>query len=68
MQEKSLQNARLQLKYGQSSVFEVNSLENQLLTQKISLIGYDIGYLNAVSTLYQTLGLTLDRRHIKLRY
>ncbi|EKD91771.1 MAG: hypothetical protein ACD_29C00387G0002, partial [uncultured bacterium] len=68
MQEKTLQNAKLKMKYGRSSMFEVNTLETSLLTQQVNLISTKISYLNAITSLYQTMGLTLEKWHIKLRY
>ncbi len=68
LQEQTLKNAKLKLKYGKSTVFEVNTLLDQLVSQQIALIGTDISYLNAVTTLRQTLASTLDHWHIKLRY
>lgn len=68
MQEQALFDSKLQLKYGQTTVFEVNTYENTLLSQKVALISENIDYLSDVTTLYQTLGLTLDRWGIKLRY
>lgn len=68
MQQQTLNNTKLQLKYGKASVFEVNTLETSLLQQQLALVSTEIAYLNAVTTLNQTLGLTLDMRHVKLRY
>lgn len=68
LQEKTLQNAKLKYKYGKTSTFEVNSLVTDLLTQKINLISTEIAYLNAVTTLHQTMGTVLDRWGVKLRY
>lgn len=68
MQEKTVENTKLKLKYGKTTIFEVNTLENELLSQKIALIATKISYLNAVTTLYQTLGLTLKQWHVHLRY
>ena len=68
LQEKTVQNAELKLKYGMSSVFEVNTLQTQLLTQQQQLISTEIAYLNSITSLYQFLGLTLHEWHIKLRY
>ena len=68
LQRKTLDNAKLRLKYGKSSVFEVNTLETSLLSQEIALINTKISYLNQVTAFYQTLGITLDKWHIKLRY
>lgn len=68
LQEKTLQDAKLKLKYGKTSMFEVNTLETNLLQQQVNLISTKISYLNAIETLNQTLGITLERWHIKLVY
>ncbi len=68
LQAQTLQNAELKLKYGKTTVFEVNSLTNQLVTQQVSLISTKITYLNDLTSLFQTLGTTLDKWKIKLRY
>src|SRR3990167_3901067 len=68
MQKKALENAQIQLKYGKVSMFEVNGLVNDLLTGETGLISEQVGYLNSITTLYQTLGTTLEKWHIKLRY
>ena len=68
LQKKTLDNAKLKYQYGKSTVFEINTLTNDLLAQQIALISTDIGYLNDVTTLYATLGTTLDQYKIKLIY
>ena len=68
LQQKTLQNGKLKLKYGKTTVFEVNSLINQLVSQEVALIGLKISYLNAVTSLDNKLGITLDKWSIKLRY
>ncbi len=68
LQEKSLHNAKLKLKYGRTSMFEVTQLQSQLLSQQDSLISTEISYLNAITALYQTLGMTLYNWHIRLQY
>lgn len=68
LQEKTLANAKLKLKYGKSSVFETNTLITDLLSQQVGLINEKITYLNAATDLYQTLGLTLAKWKILLKY
>lgn len=68
LQIKTLENAKLKKKYGRSSVFEINELETTLLQQQVSLISTKISYLNAILTLDQTLGITLEQWHVKLVY
>lgn len=67
-QQQTVDDAKLRLKYGQSSVFEVNTEEQELLSSKVGLITAKIGYLTDIETLNSTLGITLERWHIKLRY
>lgn len=68
LQRKSLANAQLRLKYGRATMFEVNEMQTTLLTQQVNLIATKIAYLNAITALHQTLGMTLHHWHIKLRY
>ena len=68
LQEKTLVNAQLKLKYGRSTVFEVDQLQDQLLQQQTSLIGDKIQFLNQITALSQTLGTTLSDWGITLRY
>ncbi|OGT34197.1 MAG: hypothetical protein A3C44_03095 [Gammaproteobacteria bacterium RIFCSPHIGHO2_02_FULL_39_13] len=68
LQDISLKNAELKLKYGKSSVFEVNSLRDDLLSQQTNLVTTEITYLNSVTAFRQLLGTLLDYWHIKLRY
>lgn len=68
MQQQTLDNTNLKLKYGKTTVFEVNTMQNQLLQEQVSLINSQISYLNDVDALYQILGLTLEKWNIKLRY
>jgi outer membrane protein TolC len=68
LQETTLRNTQLKLKYGRAPMIDLNILETQLLTSRINLISTKLGYLNALSSFYQTLGLTLSQSHVKLRY
>ncbi|MCX7120677.1 MAG: TolC family protein [Gammaproteobacteria bacterium] len=68
LQEQTVKNAKLQLKFGKIPAFQLTTLEQDLLSAQVSLISTKIGYLNDITTLYQTLGVTLDKWHIKLRY
>lgn len=64
----TLNNTKLRFRYGRTSMFEVNSLETDLLSQQNQLVSTKIQYLNAITTLYQTMGITLEEWHVKLRY
>ncbi len=68
LQEKTVSDAKIKLKYGKTTVFEVNQLQNNLLSEKINLVGTKIAYLNAITRLDQSLGNTLNKWGIKLRY
>ena len=68
LQEASLRGQEIKLKYGQSTVFELNQMQNQLLQQQISLISDKISWLNLITTFEQTLGITLEKWGITLRY
>lgn len=68
MQEQTLKNTELKLRYGKTTVFEANQLQDQLLQQKTSLVADKIQLLNFVTTLNQTLGITLNKWGISLRY
>lgn len=64
----TLNAARLKLRYGRSSVFEVTQDQNQLLSQQTALIGTEIAYLNSVTALHKIWGDVLDVWSIQLRY
>ncbi len=68
MQRLTLKAARIKLKYGKSTVFEVTQDQDQLLSQETSLVETKISYLNDITNLYSIFGETLDRWEIKLRY
>lgn len=68
LQAQSLRDAQIKLRYGKSTVFEVNQLQDQLLQQQTSLISDKIQFLNSITTLNQTLGITLEKWGITLRY
>lgn len=68
LQQQTLLNENIKLKYGKSTVFEANQLQDQLLQTQIQLISNKISFLNAITTLNQTLGITLDKWGITLRY
>lgn len=64
----ALKAARIKLKYGRSTVFEVTTDQDQLLTQETALVGTRITYMNSVTSFYALLGETLDKWNIKLKY
>ncbi len=68
LQQQTVNNIRLKIKYGQSTVFELNTEQQNLIQYQNSLVQDQISYMNDLTNLYQKLGITLDIRHIKLRY
>ena len=68
LQAKIVRDAEIKLKYGKMTVFEVNQLQDQLLEQQTNLVTAQIQFLNSITTLTQTLVLTLDKWEITLRY
>ena len=68
LQAQTVADAQIKLKYGQTTVFEVNQLQDQMLSQETSLVGDKIQLLNAITTFNQTLGTTLEKWNITLRY
>ena len=68
LQGQTYRDAKIKLRYGQTTVFEVNQDQSELLSEQLSLISDKISYLNAIEQLYSDMGTTLHRWHIKLRY
>ena len=64
----NLQIANTKLQYGRISPFEASSLQTDLTSAQIALINTKQNYVNTVASFDQTLGITLDRWHILLRY
>ncbi len=68
MQLQVVKNTNLLLHYGRTTMFEYLQQRNTLLTDAQSLVSDQTSYINAVATLDNTMGTTLDRWNIKLRY
>lgn len=64
----NLKNATIRLQYGRSTPFEVGTLQTALTNAQISLINTDVAYINALAAFEQTLGITLDRWCVQIRY
>lgn len=64
----SYENSLKKLSYGKVSLFEVTTLQTNLVSAQISYIGSEINFLNLVTTYQQTLGTTLDVWNIQLKY
>ena len=60
--------ANAKLKYGKVSAFEASTLQTNLLTAQVSYINTMTAYVTNLATLDQTIGITLDRWHVKLTY
>lgn len=68
LQQLTVNNTRLKLKYGKTTVFELNTEQQSLISNQNNLLSAEITFQNDLTTLYSFLGLTLDRWRIKLRY
>lgn len=68
LQSGAVRDGLIKLQYGKTTVFEVNQLKDELLSDQTSLVSSEISYLNSITTLESTLGITLDRWKVKLRY
>lgn len=68
LQARTVKDTQLQLKYGKSTMFELTTQQNTLLSQKIALISTQIGYLNDVLGLHDLLGTTLKYWGVTLKY
>lgn len=66
--QQTLDTAQVKLKYGKVSAFEVSTLQNNLLTAQIAYINTVTAYYTNLATLDQTMGTTLDRWKIQLKY
>ena len=68
LQEQSLRDEKIKEKYGKVTVFEVNSIQDTLVSDQSGLVSTEISYLNLITDLQSTFGTTLDKWNIKLRY
>lgn len=64
----SYQDSLKKLQYGKVSVFEVTTLQTNLVSAQSTYISNQINYLNQVATYQQNLGITLDVWNIRLKY
>lgn len=60
--------AKVKLKYGLSSPFEVTTLQTDLTTQQLNAITAEADYINTLADFDQVIGTTLDRWNIEVRY
>ncbi len=67
LSEKVLSNAKLKLRYGQTTMFEVNTDRTSLLNAKNTLVSNQVSYLQYVQALYDSLGDTLSFWHLTLK-
>ncbi len=66
--QQSVDIANAKLKYGKVSAFEASTLQTNLLSAQVSYINTVTAYVTNLATLDQTIGITLDRWCVKLRY
>lgn len=64
----SYQDALKKIQFGQSSMFEVTSLQLTYISNTLTRINTEIAYLNAVAQYQNLLGITLDKQNVKLVY
>jgi outer membrane protein len=68
MQQQTVKDNQLLLKYGRTTVFDFLQIQNGLLSQQLSLVSTKINLINDMATLDNTMGVTLQRWRIHLRY
>lgn len=68
MQAQSVKDTQLLLEYGRTTMFEYLRLRDQLLSQQQGYVSNQIQLINDVASLDNSMGVTLDRWQIKLRY
>lgn len=68
LQQQTVNDTQIRIKYGKSTMFELTTEQTNLLSQQTSLISTEIGLLNDITTLNQTLGKTLDVWGVRLKY
>lgn len=64
----SYEDALKKVQFGQSSMFEVTSLQLTYIGNYQTMINTEISYLNAVTQYQNLLGITLDKQDVKLIY
>jgi|GEM_PF-1561438 len=67
LSQEVLNNAKLQLRYGQTTMFEVNTDRTSLLSAQNTLVSNQVSYLKNVQSLYDYMSDTLDFWHITLK-
>ncbi len=68
LKQQTLKDAQIKLKYGRTTVFEVNTLQDALLEQETGLVQSEISLMNSVTDLNKQLGTTLKIWGVELRY
>ncbi|MDF1655642.1 MAG: TolC family protein [Coxiellaceae bacterium] len=68
LQQRTVHDTELKVKYGKSAMFELTTQQNTLLTNQTSLVSARVTLLNLITDLHTTLATTLDDWGIKLRY
>jgi outer membrane protein TolC len=64
----SYHDALKKIQFGQSSMFEVTSLQLTYISNNQTMINTEIAYLNAVAQYQNLLGITLDKQGVNLTY
>ena len=68
LQRQVVKDDKLSIKYGRMTMFQYQQDRATLLTYQQELVNDKISYINSVATLDQSMGITLQRWNIKLRY
>ena len=68
LQQLNLNNANLQYRVGQISSLEVTQQQTALTSAQQSLLSSQITLINDIAAYFELLQITLDRKHIQVRY
>lgn len=66
--EQNLAVTKLKFNYGKATSFELTSSQTALTNARVAFISQQIQYITAVEALFQTLGTTLERWDMTLKY
>lgn len=64
----SYKDSLTKVRFGQSSMFEVTTLQSTYISNQLTTINTEIAYLNGVAAYQVLLGITLDEWRVKLIY
>ncbi len=68
LKQQTLNAAKIRLRFGKATVFEVEQVQDELLQQETDLVDTKILYLNDITKLNDIMGVTLQKWNIKLDY